>query len=214
MSTPAEFMADAVHERLRHAILSAEFRPNHRLVEDEIAAWLQISRTPVREALLRLKYEGLVQQRKGWVVKDHAPHEILQMLEARACLEAEAAYLATKRIEKKDLLALEDLAGRMEEPGRSRLEINKLNDQFHEMITDIAGNAPMAQFAKRTQISYWNFNRPVVFTAQDDALVNEQHRTIIAALRSGDGEHAARVARNHVNATAAIIAAALEVEPR
>ena len=82
--------ADAVHEHLRKAILSAEYRPNYRLVEQDLSAQLNVSRTPVREALLRLKQEGLVVQRKGWIVRDHAPHEIIELLEARA--EFDGAY--------------------------------------------------------------------------------------------------------------------------
>lgn len=210
--TGAEFMADAVHERLREAILGAEFRPNHRLVEEEIATWLQVSRTPVREALLRLKFEGLVIQRKGWIVKDHSPDEILELIEARACLEAEAAYLAAGRHEAETLERLTDLASQMESPELARSKNNELNNQFHELIMEASGNAYIARFARRTRISYWNFNRPVVFTPSDDEVVNTQHRQLIEAIGSGDGDLAAKVAREHVGHTASIIAAALEVE--
>ncbi|MEU4695153.1 GntR family transcriptional regulator [Actinoplanes sp. NPDC023714] len=59
--------ADVAHERLREAILAAELRPNHRLVEKEIADWLVLSRTSVREALFRLVQEAWSSSaRAGW----------------------------------------------------------------------------------------------------------------------------------------------------
>lgn len=63
-------MADAVYEQLRGAISRADLPPNQRLVEGEIAGRLQVSRTPVREALVRLEQEGLVVRDHGWIVKD------------------------------------------------------------------------------------------------------------------------------------------------
>ncbi|MCK2213829.1 GntR family transcriptional regulator [Actinomadura sp. ATCC 31491] len=205
----AEFMADVVHERLREAILAAEFRPNHRLVEEELADWLQVSRTPVREALLRLRQEGLVVQRKGWFVRDHAPEEILEIIEARAGVEAHAAYLAAGRLDGERLARLEELIEQMEVPGLPRPKLNELNNEFHEIITEGAGNALIAQFYRRTKVNYWNFNQPVVFTPADDDIVNAQHRELAAAIAAKDGESAARIAREHVGNTTRIIRAAL-----
>lgn len=205
-------MADAVHERIRDAILSAELRPNHRLVEEELAAELDVSRTPVREALLRLRQEGLVVQHRGWVVRDHAPSEILEIIEARASVESAAAYLAAKRIDEATLAELEDLATEMEAPGLSRIKINELNNRFHELVTNASGNSQLIQFARRTRINYWNFNQPVTFTPDDDHIVNTQHRELLEALRTGDGDTALRITRAHIEMTATIIATALGLD--
>ncbi|MEU4561043.1 GntR family transcriptional regulator [Actinoplanes sp. NPDC023936] len=201
--------ADVVHDRLREAILAAELRPNHRLVEKEIADWLEVSRTPVREALFRLVQEGLVVQRKGWVVRDHTPAEILEIMEARAGVEAHAAFLAAQRITEAALTRLEELIETMEDDSVSRLKLNELNNVFHDIITEAATNTVVAQLHRRTKINYWNLNQPVVFTPADDEIVNTQHRQLVTSLRAGDGETAARVAREHVENTARIIRAAL-----
>ncbi|GGN71905.1 GntR family transcriptional regulator [Actinoplanes lobatus] len=198
-----------VHERLREAILSAELRPNHRLVEKDIADWLEVSRTPVREALFRLVQEGLVIQRKGWVVRDHTPAEILEMIEARAGVEAHAAYLAAQRITEAQLTRMEELIVTMEDDSVSRLRLNELNNVFHDIVTESATNAVVAQLHRRTKINYWNLNQPVVFTPADDEIVNTQHRQLVAALRARDGETASRIARQHVDNTGRIIRDAL-----
>lgn len=202
-------LAEVVHERLREAILSAELRPNHRLVENDIADWLEVSRTPVREALFRLVQEGLVVQRKGWVVRDHTPAEILEVIEARAGVEAHAAFLAAGRITEAQLARMEELIVTMEDDSVSRLRLNELNNIFHDIVTDGAGNTVVAQMHRRTKIHYWNLNQPVVFTPADDEIVNTQHRQLVAALRAGDGETAAGIARRHVDNTARIIRDAL-----
>ena len=66
-------VTDGVYARLREAIVSAELRPNGRLVESELAVRLDVSRTPVREALLRLEQEGFVRRERGWVVRENEP---------------------------------------------------------------------------------------------------------------------------------------------
>lgn len=205
----AEFVASSVHERLRDAILSAEFRPNHRLVEEELAASLEVSRTPIREALLRLQQEGLVVRSHGWVVRDHAPEEIMQIIEAREQIEAAAAGLAATRISMERLRELETLADEMEAPGISRQEVNALNQRFHSIVTDAAENFLLSQFSRRTLINYWNFNVPVVFSPEDNDLDNRQHRQLIASLMARDSASSASIARAHVHHTAVILAGAL-----
>lgn len=205
--------ADAVHEHLRNAILSAEYRPNHRLVEQELSAQLNVSRTPVREALLRLKQEGLVAQQKGWVVRDHAPDEIVELLEARVELESSAARLAAGRITPETLDQLMDLIERMEHT-ESRVEVNQLNDEFHSLITQAARNHVLTDAARSTMINYWNFNAPIVFTEADIRRVNDEHRALHRALATGDAEGACVIARSHVQKTADIITRALRLDPR
>jgi DNA-binding GntR family transcriptional regulator len=210
----ATVAADVVHEHVRNAILSAEYRPNHRLTEQELSLQLNVSRTPVREALLRLKQEGLVVQRKGWIVRDHAPHEILELLEARAELEAVTARLAARRIKPEVLQRLAALIDQMEKPGLARSEVNLLNDEFHALITESGDNHVLSDAARGTKINYWNFNTPIIWTDEDFRMVNEDHRALHAALEARDPDSAEAIARRHVERTAAIIARALKLDSR
>lgn len=208
-----ETSAEVTHGRLRDAILSGELRPNERLVEEDLAAELGVSRTPVREALLRLRQEGLVTQRKGWFVRDHKPSEVLEFLEARAMLESAAARLAAKRISEEALGEVRGLLEQMEHT-ENRREANALNTRFHAMITDAAGNGPLATFARATNINYWTFSTPVIFTEADDAHVSSDHRELYEALARRDADEAGRIARVHVERTADILARSLGLEPR
>lgn len=208
-TTDAESSSDTVHARIRDAIVSSQFRPNHRLVEEELAAWLHVSRTPVREALLRLRQDGLVERRRGWVVRDHAPQEILGIIEARAAAESSAAYLAAGRIDAATLDRLTALCDQMEAPVASHMELSPLNDEFHDTVTEASGNVLLMQFARRTRINYWNFTRPVVLGPDDDDLTAASHRALVRALRAGDADGAQRVVREHIDHTGTVIATAL-----
>lgn len=207
----ADNAADGAHARLRDAILSGSLRPNLRLVETELAAELGVSRTPVREALLRLRQEGLVSQDRGWVVKDHDPAEVLEYFEARAAVESAAAGLAAKRIDKAVLADLRIMAKQMEEPSLHRREVNRINTKFHNAITAAAGNTVLTGFARSTDINYWTFATPVIFTDADDQRVNSEHHQLIDALEAGDSALASQIAQAHVMATSEIIARSLGI---
>ncbi|MFT4136433.1 GntR family transcriptional regulator [Microbacterium sp.] len=208
-----ETSADFTHSRLRDSILSGDLRPNQRLIEEELAAELGVSRTPVREALLRLRQEGLVVRRKGWTVRDHHPAEVLEFLEARGELEAVTARLAATRIDKATLKELEDLVEQMART-EDRQDVNTLNSRFHALIADASGNSLLARFTHGTDINYWSFSRPVLFSDADGAQVDADHRALLAALTAGDADEAERIARVHVARTARIVARSLGLSPR
>lgn len=202
-------IADMVYTRLREAILSAELRPNRRLVEDELAEWLHVSRTPVREALLRLEQERLVERNRGWIVRENNPSEIRARLECRLAIEGYAARLAADRRTDADLAELERLADLMEQSGITRLEFNRLNDRFHKVLTEAAANPTLVNLHAQTKINYWDLSVPVVFSAEVDRQVHEHHRGLIAALQARDGDAAEQLARAHVQITLDIVLAAI-----
>src|SRR2546430_2516572 len=87
--------SDGVYVQLRRAIVQGQLRPKQRLVEAELAETLEVSRTPIREALQRLALDGLVSRhRRGWVVREHEADEIKDIYACRAALEGYAARLA------------------------------------------------------------------------------------------------------------------------
>ncbi|MFT4157734.1 MAG: GntR family transcriptional regulator [Microbacterium sp.] len=202
-----------VYERLRDAILSGELRPNARLIEEDLAAALNVSRSPVREALLALVQDGLVVRTRGWAVRDHTPDEVLRIIEARLVMESEAAALAASRITGSQLDALDQLAQEMEKTGLERPTLNTLNRHFHTTVTAAAGNFILDDFARRTSISYWNFNLGVVQPPGDDEIVNRQHRAIIDALRSRNPEAARLAVREHVGRTYEIMSGMVSASP-
>jgi DNA-binding GntR family transcriptional regulator len=199
----------SIYDKLREAIISAELRPNRRLVEAELAEWLGVSRTPIREALLRLKQDGLVTRDRGWIVRDIDPTEIRQFLESRVPVESYATRLAAGNMSREQINHLMKLIKEMETPGVSRVDYNALNDQFHDAIIEASGNALLQEFHAKTRINYWNLSVPVVFSVENDKSVNLQHREIVKALKVGDADAAEHIARVHVCQTRDIVLEAL-----
>ena len=200
-------IAQTVYERLREGILSAELRPNKRLVEDELADWLKVSRTPIREALLRLEQEGLVERDRGWLVREHDPGEIRARLECRLAIEGYASRLAAIHRTDAELEELQRLADRMEEPGIPTTEFNELNDRFHRAITAAARNSTLSHLHAQTKLNYWDLNVPVMFSLETSRKIHEQHRALIGALAAHNGEAAESIARRHVQQTMEVVLA-------
>lgn len=209
MRRETDFIASDVHDRLRTKILTLEFRPGTRLVEDDLTATFNAGRTPVREALLRLQGEGLVSRQRGWIVEATDPASFRSIFEARIAIEGYAARLAAERIGTDALARLAELMAGMEVLERPRSEINRLNRAFHVEIVKASGNALFVEMHERTQFQYWNLRLPVVFVREQLAVSTEQHRALYDALGKHDGERAERAARVHIEATMRIVGEAL-----
>jgi DNA-binding GntR family transcriptional regulator len=201
-------IADTVYTRLREAILSADLRPNQRLVEDELANWLNVSRTPVREALLSLEREGLVERDRGWIVHEHQPAEIQARMECRLAIEGYASYLAAGRRSEADLQELRSIAEAMEKPGILRAEFMRLNDCFHQRITEAACNPSLVSLHSQTKLNYWDLSVPLTFSLEAERKIQEQHRALIDAIAKGDAARAETIAREHIQLTLDVVLAA------
>lgn len=208
--TGTDLIASDVHQRLRTKILTLEYKPGTRLVEDELTAIFDAGRTPVREALLRLQGEGLVSRQRGWVVEAGDPSSFRSIFEARIAIEGYAARLASQRIDNEGLARLEALLADMENVDRPRAEINRLNRAFHVEIVQLSANSLFVEMHERTQFQYWNLRLPVVFLKEQLGHSTEQHRAIFDALKRHDGDAAERVAREHIATTMSIVAEALQ----
>jgi len=207
--TGTDLIASDVHDRLRTKILTLEFRPGTRLVEDELTATFNAGRTPVREALLRLQGEGLVSRQRGWIVEATDPANFRSIFEARIAIEGYAARLAAERLDGEGLARLEQLMAAMEVADKPRSEINRLNRAFHVEIVKASGNTLFVEMHERTQFQYWNLRLPVVFLKEQLAVSTEQHRALFQALKDHDGATAETAARRHIESTMHIVAEAL-----
>jgi DNA-binding GntR family transcriptional regulator len=133
-----ESIEKSVYKFLRKAVFSGYFQPGERLIEASLAEKLNISRTPLREAIKRLETEGLVKiiPNKGAAVLKSSPEEIEEMYFIAGVLEGLAAYLAADNLSEADIdrmmkieLILED-----EECQSDYERWLKLNNEFHNVF--------------------------------------------------------------------------------
>lgn len=208
--TGGDLLAADVHKTLRNKILTLEIKPRTRLVEEEISANLNVGRTPVREALLRLQGEGLVSRDRGWIVEEGDPADVPMIFESRLAIESFATRLAAERIDAAGLAGLRELIARMDDlDGITRIDLNRLNREFHEAIVRASKNSFFIEMHERTQYNYWNLRLPVLFTRAQAVESNDQHKGIVDALEARDGDLAEARARQHIEATFHIVRDAL-----
>ncbi len=134
----------AASEVIRRAIIDGRLAPGRRLKEEELARELGISRTPVREALLMLESEGLVEliPKRGASVRAYAVDDLDDMYQLRALLEGYAARRAATRISPEDVARLEESCARFDRlrAEDDLLELVKENLFFHNVILEAAGS--------------------------------------------------------------------------
>jgi DNA-binding GntR family transcriptional regulator len=197
--------ADGVYEALREAIVAKRLLPGDRLAEEQLAKQFGVSRTPVREALLRLEAEQFAARvaRRGLVVRPIPEREVLEVYAVRAALDGLAASLAAEQATPPDRARLRWINEQIREAaGRSDFaRMAELNIELHEALCDAAHNGMLLLFMR--QIHDWvrrfgeadtTFSRP-----GRAAEANAEHDDIIGAIEAGDADRAGRLAREHMN---------------
>lgn len=200
-------LADQAAEAIRARIVSGEFELGEALSETALAVKLGVSKTPIREAFLRLKTEGLVdiQPQRGTFVFDMTAEEVRALSELREVLEIAAARLAIRRRAKPLADALDDVIAGMRDALKhgNPLEYRTLDGIFHQRIIEHAGNAflqasyDMIAFrvqALRNRLSL----DPVLNTGSF-----REHRQFAALVRAGEIYRASTRLSDHIRATAA-----------
>lgn len=201
-SAPVPSLVDAAYEQIRSRILDNVWPPGHRALEQEVALALGMSRTPVREALVRLQVEGLVEviPRHGMRVLPVSPTdmgEIYEILTALECMAAER--LAAQHPDEHSLAPLIQATDAMD---RALLADDldawaRADEQFHAQLVEQAGNRRL----QATVLNLWDRAhraRMVTLRLRPKPVDStREHRELVERLLAGDAEGAARVNRAH-----------------
>ena len=195
-------LVDAAHEQIRRRILDNVWPPGHRALEQEVALALGMSRTPVREALVRLQSEGLVEvvPRHGMRVLPVSPVDMREIYEVLTALECMAAELLGRRrpsdAELQPLLRASEAMDRA--LGDDDLDAwASADEQFHRQLLELAGNRHL----QATVMNHWDrAHRARMFSLRlrpKPVNSTREHMQLVERLRAGDGEGAAAVNRAH-----------------
>lgn len=196
-----------VVERLRAMILTGAYGPDERLIEEQVAERLGVSRTPVRQALTMLEAEGLVEiaPNRGATVCSFSTEDVWDIYDLRAVLEGHAAGRAAARIEGRELERLrelademEGLAGRFEDHEEEIRALVTLNQEFHGTIVDASRNRRLERLINRTVEMPLMFKAFFWYTPHERVISNHYHRQILEALEKGDADRAEIIMREHV----------------
>lgn len=202
--------ADIAYARIRDGVLDGRYPPGSALREEQLAADLGVSRTPVREALRRLNAEALVEfvANHGARVARWSPADIRETFDLRAMLEGHACSLAAHRRSDAQLAELQRLADAMSaaHAGATGIErIAERNRRFHDVILEASGTRQLPRIVGRivdVPLVLRTFNR---YSAAALARSLAHHHEITAALRAQDGDWARAVMEAHIRAARAAL---------
>lgn len=188
------------HRRLRSAIIQGDIRPNARLYAIEIAEKLDVSRTPVREALQLLSSEGLiVPARRGYIVYEHSREEIREVYEVRAALEGLASRLAAELAIDEDIEKIADIGAHISGVlDTERQIIVDRNDLFHKAIVAASGNNRLARINELNSEQFFTYRVARMYTEEEAANAVREHEAILDAIRHRDPDEAERLTQLHV----------------
>ncbi|WP_112324286.1 GntR family transcriptional regulator [Oceanibium sediminis] len=196
---------EQVAEEIRHMIVVGELAPGEKIKVAELAEGLDVSLTPVREALKILNKEGLVEltTNRGASVPDITVEGTRSLFEVISRLEALAAELAAERITEEELQSLEDLHAQMTESYKASdlASYFDLNLRIHNLVVDAAKNPDLTRV--RTSLSF-HVERArflSVATASHRQKSMEDHEGLMLALRNRDAVAARDIWQEHLIST-------------
>lgn len=204
-------LGQRAYDELRERILSSEILPGRFYLERDLAELLGISRTPLKEALVRLENEDLitVQPRHGIQVKPLSADIMEEIYQIITALECEAVFqLAMQGVDDNKLRAM-DVTGKRMEEALNNDDIEgwaRADEDFHRMLLDYCGNTRLRQ----TVLNFWDqSHRARYFTLRlRDKPVNstKDHQAVIEAIKYGNADEAVRIHRQHrVNGGKALV---------
>ena len=199
---PRAHLAEQVYVRLKAELHDFRWVPGDRFSEGEIAQWLGVSRTPVREALFRLRNEGFleVESKTGWFVKPIDFERLEQLYDLRIVLEL--ASLAKLGLRREDPPELESLKSVWLVPAAERLDdgraVGALDEQFHASLVRAAGNDEIARVHQEVTERIRTVRR-LDFTGADRIEATyQEHAKILRAVIQRKTDQARLLLRSHI----------------
>jgi DNA-binding GntR family transcriptional regulator len=197
-----EGSSEAVYATLREAILGKVLRAGPQFAEEDLARLFSVSRTPVREAILRLESEHLIERRgrRRVSVSQISPAEVLEIYDVRVVLDGLAAELAATHATPPEIAQLQWASERMiaAEQAGDYDTISALSLEWHDWLAGASRNSFLigqirvvhdrVRLFEHTTFEYPGWGKTAI----------AEHEQILAAVRAGDAPLAAELARAHM----------------
>jgi DNA-binding GntR family transcriptional regulator len=193
-------LTDQVRDYIRIGIAEGRFLPGDSFREGDIADSLKVSRTPIREAVRILETEGLIAREpwKGITIASLSHKQISNFYNFREIIEGVAAEMAANLITDDDIERLRKILELLKHGfEKSWFKMGRENEQFHEMIFDIAGNKYLKKSEQVINTAKILIRKPVYRNYERWKEAQVEHRKIFNALRARDPIAAKAAAREH-----------------
>lgn len=195
-------LTERVYEKLLKGICSGELPPGEKLVIDDLARKMEVSITPVREALRRLQREGLVTEvpYSGMQVSQLSIEEVRELFAIRGVLEGYALSLKTKKLSAQDLVPIENELGHLEEATRTgnTTAFRTYNFRFHEALLSGDIGQSLRDMIDQLTRNTERYRAAGAVLSQDYLnSAQAEHRQLVRLLKEGRAAEVEMLARKH-----------------
>jgi DNA-binding GntR family transcriptional regulator len=194
---------EIAYDKIKKSIMFGYYRSGEHLSETQIAEEIGVSRTPVRDALIRLERDGFLTRKpyKGMVVRKFTREEAREAYEVRGALEGMAAYLAAKRITDGQMEELETILehSRIALGGQDFSKLAIYNNLFHEKVVEISSNDMLHKILNNLRgfISISGIYALEIPNRFVETL--EEHQNILNTIKTGNALLSGKKAAEHVS---------------
>ena len=191
-----------IANNLREMIMSGELREGDKIKEDELCTVMEISKTPLREALRVLSAEGLIRliPNRGSYVTTPTFEEIKEMFDVMSVLEGVCARTAAEKMSSGDFKKLEDIHHLLEKNFRLKDQKQYIhhNNLYHAFVQELAGNKTLNQIVNglRQKILLYRFQSLNLSGRFEQSI--QEHRDLLEAFRNRDAEKAELLMKSHM----------------
>lgn len=201
---PAETLPSMVYKKLRDAILNGVFSPGQMLRQDEVAAKLGVSRSPLREALPRLEADGIVvlHPRRGYAVASLEPKEITEVFDLRCLLETELAHRSIQKRTERDIARIYSIISEMAPLAETTNPEDTtrwfdLNMQFHTALLTPADCPHHLKALDHSRNLIEAYIRTETYLTGDLRQAQEEHVLLGKAFVIGNADEFVELTRQH-----------------
>ncbi len=197
-------LKEYVYHELKKMLISNVIKPGERIYEINIAEKLEVSRTPVREAINQLVAEGFVENRprKGVFAAEISKDELIKMLDVRIALESLAIKLCCENIKDDEIKELRDILKNLEERLRNKnyIEDNQWDSKIHRFIAEIADNKKLGSYINDIQdvFAYTRVHN-IKWTEEKIERSIEEHKKIVEAISSRNEKDAIKIIKKDID---------------
>ena len=201
-SLKKENLGNQVYDQVKGMILRGEIPPGKRIIENELADSMGISRTPIREAVHKLEAEGFLNPlpKGGYAVRGLTVSGVEETFDIRSILESFAAYLAAIRYSDEDLVPLEEKTEEFQRhlDRHDLTELTRINTDFHELLYALSRSPRLIKMINDLRNEIFLL-RKVMLNSEDMAkLSNKDHREMIEAMKKGEAKKVEKLVRSHI----------------
>ena len=192
-----------VAEAIREKIVSGEIKAGEPLRQAALAEEMNVSRIPIREALMQLEAEGLVclEAHKGATAAEISIQQIDELFDLRAILEAELLRFSIAKLTPEDFEEAENLLQQLEkatQDGDSQRITGRLNSQFHQILYSRADRPQTEEFVRMLSQNSERYTRMYIMRDGEIVTSSEQHRELLALCQAKRVEQACEFLRQHI----------------